>query len=131
MNLLAAVTNDGDISLAESLIQGLTRLRRGMTAVVVTPSTERDWVRPLAALRGRGVGAVVCLVDALAYEEYARAEAGAPALSPDEREHRTRSRRAIRHALAEYDLMVHTVIPERALGELLVSRGAMPQVARR
>jgi uncharacterized protein (DUF58 family) len=131
MNLLAAVTNDGNVSLGESLIQGLTRLRRGMTAVVVTPSTERDWVRPLAALRGRGVGAVVCLLDALAFDEHARSEAGDPPLSPDERDHRTRSRRAIRHALAEYDLTVHTVIPERPLGELLVSRGALPQVARR
>lgn len=131
MNLLAAVTNDGATPLAESLVQGLTRLRRGMTAVVVTPSTERDWVRPLAALRGRGVAAVVCLLDALAYDEYMRAEEDLPPMSPDERDQRTRSRRAIRHALAEYDLAVHTVIPDHALGELLVSRGVMPQVARR
>jgi uncharacterized protein (DUF58 family) len=131
MNMLAAVVDDGRISLAESLVQGLTRLRRGMTAVVITPSTERDWVRPLAALRGRGVSAVVCLLDSLAYEELAREETRKQPLSPDEREVRTRSRRAIRHALAEYDLTVHTIVPEKALGELLVSRGGVPQTARR
>jgi uncharacterized protein (DUF58 family) len=131
MNMLAAVVDDGRISLAESLVQGLTRLRRGMTAVVITPSTERDWVRPLAALRGRGVSAVVCLLDSLAYEELAREETRKEPLSHDEREVRTRARRAIRHALAEYDLTVHTIVPEKALGELLVSRGGVPQTARR
>jgi uncharacterized protein (DUF58 family) len=131
MNMLAAVVDDGRISLAESLVQGLTRLRRGMTAVVVTPSIERDWVRPLAALRGRGVAAVVCLLDSLAYEELAREETRREPLSHEEREQRTRSRRAIRHALAEYDLTVHTIVPDKALGELLVSRGGVPQSARR
>jgi uncharacterized protein (DUF58 family) len=131
MNMLAAVVDDGQIPLAESLVQGLTRLRRGMTAVLVTPSTERDWVRPLAALRGRGVTAVVCLLDELAYDERGREETDADPLPQDEREQRTRSRRAIRHALAEYDLSVHTIVPDRALGELLVSRGGVAQTARR
>jgi uncharacterized protein (DUF58 family) len=131
MNMLAAVVDDGQIPLAESLVQGLPRLRRGMTAVVVTPSTERDWVRPLAALRARGVAAVVCLLDELAYDELGREESGEDPLPSDEREQRARARRAIRHALAEYDLAVHTIVPDRALGELLVSRGGVPQTARR
>jgi uncharacterized protein (DUF58 family) len=131
MNMLAAVVDDGQMSLAESLVQGLTRLRRGMTAVVITPSTERDWVRPLAALRGRGVSTVVCLLDALAYEERADRESDGPPLSQADRETRTRAQRAIRHALAEYDLTVHTVVPDRPLGELLASREGLPQVARR
>ena len=63
MSLLAAVGADGTTPLVEALVQGLPRLRRGMTAVVITPSLERDWVRPLAALRGRGIRAAVCLLD--------------------------------------------------------------------
>ena len=51
-------------------MQGLPRLRRGMTAIVITPSLERDWVRPLASLRGRGIRAAACLVDASAYAAY-------------------------------------------------------------
>ena len=54
--------------LGEVLLAGLPRLRRGMTAVVVTPSLDRSWVRALAALRSRGVAAVVVTVDAASYE---------------------------------------------------------------
>jgi hypothetical protein len=85
----------------------------------------------LAALRARGVAAVVCLLDELAYDELGRQESGEDPLPEDEREQRTRARRAIRHALAEYDLAVHTIVPDRALGELLVSRGGVLQTARR
>ena len=31
------------------------RLRRGMTAIVITPSLDRSWIRPIAALRTRGI----------------------------------------------------------------------------
>jgi hypothetical protein len=30
-------------------------------------------------------------------------------------------RRALRHALAEYELPTHTIIPNRPLGEILIS----------
>ena len=36
-HLLAAVQPDGVVSLHELLVDGLARLRRGMTAVIVTP----------------------------------------------------------------------------------------------
>ncbi|MDQ3871896.1 MAG: DUF58 domain-containing protein, partial [Chloroflexota bacterium] len=121
MQLLAAVMDDGSVPLVETLIAAMHRLRRGMTAVVVTPSVDREWVRPLAALRGRGVAAVACLLDGLAYEERARQEAEQPPLGLEVREQRTRAQRAIRHALSEYDVRVHTVVPDRPLGELLVS----------
>ena len=121
MQVLAAVTDDGTAPLVETLVAGMPRLRRGMTAVVVTPSVDRDWVRPLAALRGRGVGAVACLLDGLAYEERARLETEQPPLEREVREQRTRAQRAIRHALAEYDIRVHAVVPDRPLAELLVS----------
>jgi hypothetical protein len=59
MQLLAAVDADGTTPLSESLISGLGRVRRGHDAVVITSSLKRDWVRPLASLRSRGVGCVV------------------------------------------------------------------------
>jgi uncharacterized protein (DUF58 family) len=130
MHFLAAVRADGTTPLVEALIQGLPRIRRGMTAVIITPSLERDWVRPLVGLRGRGVAAVVCLLDALAYDARLRRESDQPPLPAAFAEERTRAQRAVRHALAEYDLQVHLIVPDRALGELLVSVGA-PSLAYR
>src|SRR5207342_2813358 len=54
MQLLAAVEADGHAPLVETLISTVGRLRRGMTAVIITPSLDPSWVRPLASLRGRG-----------------------------------------------------------------------------
>ena len=53
MQLLAAVEADGSAPLVETLIATVGRLRRGMTAVVITPSLDPSWVRPLASLRSR------------------------------------------------------------------------------
>ena len=53
MQLLAAVDADGAAPLTEGLVTGLARLRRGMTAVIVTASLDRGWIRPLAGLRAR------------------------------------------------------------------------------
>src|SRR6187399_168613 len=64
MQLLAAVEADGNAPLVETLIATVGRLRRGMTAVIITPSLDPSWVRPLAALRARGVACVVVNVDA-------------------------------------------------------------------
>ena len=72
MQLLAAVEADSATPLVETLIGSVGRLRRGMTAVVITASLDPSWVRPLAALRARGVACVAVTVDAAAY---ARAEA--------------------------------------------------------
>lgn len=137
MSLLAAVQADGSTPLVEVLLQGLPRLRRGMTAVVITPSLGRDWIRPLATLRARGVGAAVCLLDAAAY---ARADTSMPPGRPDQRGRAThgtaedeaaRAARAVRHALAEYDLQRYPIIPRRPLGELLVTAQAANPVASR
>src|SRR5215207_5596157 len=46
MQLLAAVEGDGTTPLAECLINAAGRLRRGMTAIVITSSTDPGWVRP-------------------------------------------------------------------------------------
>ena len=117
MQLLAAVDGDGATPFSEALIRGLGRVRRGMTAVVVTSSYERDWVRPLATLRSRGVGCIVVLVDAGSYD---RVDRGPRTLGLDD-EAAAQQARAIRHALAEYELRHVVVTPHRALGEVLVA----------
>jgi uncharacterized protein (DUF58 family) len=124
MQLLAAVEADGTTPLSEALVTGLGRVRRGMTVVVVTASLERDWVRPLASLRGRGVACVVVLVDAPAYarHEAMRKRPGDGDGPPPELDDATAQRsRALRHALAEYELRTLTVVPARPLGEVLVA----------
>ena len=117
MQLLAAVEGDGETSLVEALLTGLPRLRRGMTAVVITPSVDRSWVRLLAALRGRGVA---CLVVALDAASYARA-AGAGEADPATAELASQERRALHYALAEYDLPSYTVRAGDRLGAVLAS----------
>jgi uncharacterized protein (DUF58 family) len=116
MQLLAAVDGDGTTSFSEALVQGLGRVRRGMTAVIVTSSLERDWIRPLATLRGRGVGCIVALIDAPAYAR----EAG-PTAAASADEAAAQRARAVRHALAEYELRHVVVTPRRPLGEVLVA----------
>src|SRR6186997_3147156 len=72
MQLLAALEPDGEAPLVEALVQSVGRLRRGMTAVIITASVEPAWVRVLSTLRGRGVAAVVVLVDAPAFDRVAQ-----------------------------------------------------------
>lgn len=120
MQLLAAVDADGTAPLAETLVQGLSRVRRGMTAVVVTASLDRDWIRPLATLRTRGVGCVVVWIDAIAYaREAIRAgqTMAAPVEVPDDVA--AQQVRALQHALAEYELRSAFVTPRRPLAEVL------------
>jgi uncharacterized protein (DUF58 family) len=110
LQLLAAVEADGRTPLDEVLVTGIGRLRRGMTAVVVTPSQDPSFIKPLAALRSRGIGVVVVLLDATAFER------------PDDPELAELARqreRALRHALAEYELPTYLVGPRRPLGEVL------------
>jgi hypothetical protein len=97
-----------------------------MTAVVITASLDPTWIRPLAALRSRGVGAVVVLADVAAYadaEVEARAEREGTIVERDPVavEAAAKRRRALYHTLAEYELKAYTIVPNRPLGELLVS----------
>ena len=124
MQLLAAVDGDGATSLAESLIASAARLRRGMTAIVITPSLDREWIRPIAALRTRGIASVIVTLDAAAAEQLEREERrrlGETVSDPSQEaiEQRAQRARALRHALAEYELRVHPVTPGRALAEAL------------
>jgi uncharacterized protein (DUF58 family) len=126
MQLLAAVDADSATPLVETLIASIGRLRRGMTAVVITASLDPAWVRPLAALRSRGVACVVVTPDAQAYARYeaeARAQqsGGEVPSDPVADEATAKRRRALHHALAEYELRVHPITPNRPLGEILAS----------
>ncbi len=150
MELLAAVGGDGEVPLAELLVVGLARLRRGMTAVVVTPSRDRAWIRPLAGLRSRGIGCVVVLVDGGAARTSVEAADGtslglvgtavrakgpdrpAPAAPPGSPRVEAGAAseppldpelRAVRYALAEHEIRHHLGLPRRPLGEQLVEIG--------
>jgi uncharacterized protein (DUF58 family) len=127
MQLLAAVEADGTSPLVEVLVGSVGRLRRGMTTVVITPSVDPSWVRPVAGLRSRGIGCVAVTLDGPAYERVAVVEraraAGVQVPPPDPNAEQARAQRvrALRHALAEYDLPTYTVSPGRPLGEVLVT----------
>jgi uncharacterized protein (DUF58 family) len=123
MQLLAAVEADGSAPLVETLIGTIGRLRRGMTAVVVTPSLDPSWVRPLASLRVRGVACVVVTVDSEAFDRAMHDEDTARGIQdrtdPADDEARSKRSRALRHALAEYEIPFYVVTPGRPLGEIL------------
>ena len=124
MQLLAAVDGDGSTPLVEILVTTASRLRRGMTAIVITSSTDATWIRPIASLRGRGIATVVVAVDAAAFDRVDRAErerlGELVEVDAAADELRAQRSRALRHALAEYELKVHTVLPGQALAEALV-----------
>jgi uncharacterized protein (DUF58 family) len=124
MQLLASVEADGSAPLVETLIATVGRLRRGMTAVVITPSLDPSWVRPLAALRARGVACVVLSLDAAAYDRAANPPPadtleGGPVRPPEIDEETAKRARALRHAMAEYELTSYSITPGRPLGEIL------------
>ncbi len=124
MQLLASVEADGTAPLVETLIATVGRLRRGMTAVIITPSLDPSWVRPLAALRTRGVACVVLALEAAAFERAAQrgpavtVDGGTPPPSDVDQETAKRAR-ALRHAMAEYELTSYTITPGRPLGQIL------------
>ena len=122
MHLLAAVEADGSSPLAETLISTLSRLRRGMTAVIITPSVEPEWARLLSTLRPRGIGCVVVALDGQSFDLRARArERSAAARGGDEPDAQAAAGRlrALRHALAEYGIKVHVVAAGQPLAEAL------------
>ena len=127
MQLLAAVEGDGSTPVAEALVASVPRIRRGMTAVVITASLDRGWVKPLAALRSRGIACVVVSLDVPAFERREQEEAARRAGtnaddSPLPQPSATAQEwRALRHALAEFDITVHRVGPAVSLSEALAA----------
>jgi uncharacterized protein (DUF58 family) len=116
MQLLAAVEGDGRMPLAEALLAGLPRLRQGMTAVVVTPSVDRNWVRALIGLRNRGVATVVVTLDGASYEWASRPRHRREDDAPIDD---GQDQRALHFALAEYDLKTCPVRAGDDLGTVL------------
>ncbi|HSH21172.1 MAG TPA: DUF58 domain-containing protein [Candidatus Caenarcaniphilales bacterium] len=130
MQLLAAVQADGERQFRDVLVESIPRLRRGMTAVVITSSTDRDWIRPLTALRSRGVTTAVVMPDAAAFRAHERLVRGLPAASDSEQEAEQRTTRALHHALAEHDIPASRLVPGVVLSEQLVSRSTQPAAVR-
>ena len=126
MQVLAAVMANGDRPLAQVLVEGVGRLRRGMSAVIITPSLESDWVRPLSGLRTRGVEMVIVLLDQPAFADVERRLKGLP--EPDDQTEAAdqRAARALRHALAEHDLGWNSIVPGEPIGAQLVSASPRP-----
>ena len=114
MQMLAAVEGDGRVPLAEVLLTGLPKLRRGMTAVVGTASRDRHWVRALTTLRARGVAAAVVTLDSASY-----AAAGRMRRRTESDEAAGQEQRALRFALAEYDVKAYEVRAHDELGAVL------------
>ena len=117
MQLLAAVEGDGRSSLAEVLLAGVPQLRRGMTAVVITASSDWHWVRALSGLRGRGVAAVVIALDAESYELATGRGSVASRQASDQEV--GQGQRALRFSLAESDLKTYVVSAGDDLGTVL------------
>jgi uncharacterized protein (DUF58 family) len=127
MQLLAAVEGDGSTPLVEALTVSVPRIRRGMTAVVITASLDRTWVKPLATMQTRGIACVVITLDIPAFErreiEAAARRVAAPDDAPPSAEPLPSAQqvRALRHALAEFDIRVYQVGPTTPLAEALAS----------
>lgn len=81
-----------------------------MTAIVITSTQDPAFVRPLASLRARGIGAVVVAIDAPAFE---------PAADEAAEEAQRQRSRALHHTLAEYQLATFSVGPRQSLAEAL------------
>ena len=129
MQTLAAVMADGVRPLHVVLVENVARLRRGMTAVIITPSLDAHWVRPLAGLRTRGVETAIVVLDAPAFAAFSPPDDPAASLDDEARSAQAedpQAARALHHALAEHDLSWHTMVPGKAIGTQLVSRGPRP-----
>lgn len=115
LSLLAVAQAEGETPLVEMLIHGSVHVRRGTVALVVTPSLDRSWVAPLAALRSAGVAPIACIVDPAA----ATLATPVPA--------RAQELRATLHLLAEHDVRGHVLRAGVPLGEQLVNaRRSLP-----
>lgn len=62
MQFLAEVQATGDLSIAETLIETTPRLRRGASCLIVTPSLDRQWVRPAGTLRESAIATQAVIV---------------------------------------------------------------------
>jgi uncharacterized protein (DUF58 family) len=64
MQFLAEVQAGGELTLAETLIETTRRIRRGSSCLIVTPSLDRQWVRPAGTLRESAIATQAVLIGA-------------------------------------------------------------------
>jgi uncharacterized protein (DUF58 family) len=126
LGLLAVAHAEGATPLAEMLVRGLSRPRRGTIALVVTPSLDASWIRPLAALRSGGATPIACVVDPLAHRRASTAETVEGLAITEDADLLERQLRGLVHALTEHDVEVFIIRPDRPLGEQLVSGRRSP-----
>jgi uncharacterized protein (DUF58 family) len=126
MQVLAAVLANGDRPLEHVMIEGIGRLRRGMSAVVITPSLDTNWIRSLSGLRVRGVETIVVLLDAPAFAAVERRDNGLPEPDDESAAAERRAARALRHGLAEHDLKWNSIMPGEPIAAQLVSASRRP-----
>lgn len=69
---LAHVTTAHNGSLADTLEEEKRNLRRGTTALVITPSTDPGWAGELLALSQRGIATTAVLLDAASFNSGAQ-----------------------------------------------------------
>jgi len=62
MQYLADIHAGGTLSLAETLVETLPRLRRGASCLLITPSRDRAWVRPASTLRESSIATQAVVV---------------------------------------------------------------------
>lgn len=127
LSLLAVAQPEGSTPLAEMLMEGNTRMRQGTVALVLTPSLDRSWVAPLAALRNAGVAPIACIVDPIAHSDASLVANGHAGLTRAERSPREQELRALQHLLAEHDVRLHVLQPGIPLGEQLATGPGGPQ----
>jgi uncharacterized protein (DUF58 family) len=64
MEELATTAADGRLPLDKVMSDVTSELGRGLSVVVITPSTDTAWLNPLALIRNRSAGPSVILLDA-------------------------------------------------------------------
>lgn len=67
LEMLAVVESDGNQPFASLLAEETARLSRNITLVLVTPSSEPDWIRFAQDARRRGLHLIVVLIDASSF----------------------------------------------------------------
>jgi uncharacterized protein (DUF58 family) len=67
LEMLSVVESDGNQPFASLLAQETARLSRSITLVLITPSSEPDWIRFAQDARRRGLHLLVVLIDASSF----------------------------------------------------------------
>lgn len=67
LEMLAVVESDGTQPFAAHLAEETARLSRNITLVLITPSSEPDWIRFAQDARRRGLHLLVVLIDASSF----------------------------------------------------------------